>query len=74
MLGEEIRERLDKSREHLNDKLGMIGNRAVAVSVFLFVSELINQDRDDELDKFAEFLVKFLQTLKGQIPMGVDIH
>ena len=69
----EIRERLDKTTETLNDKLSMIGNRALAVSLFLFVSDLIDQGRDSELDEFTEFLVKFLKTLKWQIPKGVDM-
>lgn len=73
-LYEGIRERLDKSREHLNDKLSKIGNRALAVSVFLFVGELIDLDREDELDRFAEFLVKFIETLNWQIPKGVQMH
>ncbi len=73
-LFEGIRERLDKTREHFGDKLGIIGNRAVAVSVFLFVGELIDRSKDDELDGFTDFLVKFLDTLKWQIPKGVQMH
>lgn len=70
----EIRERLDKVREQLDDKLDIIRNRAVAVSVFLFVGELIDLNRENELNQFAEFLVEFLETLKWQIPQGFEMH
>lgn len=70
---EDIRQRLDKTRQQMDDKLGIIGNRAVAVSVFLLVSEFIDDGRDDELYQFKEFLVKFLKTLKWQIPKGIDM-
>lgn len=71
---QEIKERLGKACEHLNDKLSMISNRALAVSLFLFVSELIDQEREGELNEFAQFLVKFLETLKWQVPQGVTMH
>ncbi len=73
-LSGEIRERLGMVCARLNDKLGMIGNRALAVSLFLFVSELIDQGRGDEIDEFTTFLVIFLKTLKWQIPKGVQMH
>ena len=71
---DEIRHRLAKACQLLDGKLGMIGNRAVAVSVFLFVSEFVDQGLEHELEGFPEFLVKFLKTLKWQIPKGVNMH
>lgn len=72
-LCEEIREKLNAICQHLKDELCLIGNRALAVSLFLFVGELIDQGRQDEMDEFATFLVRFLKTLKWQIPKGVQM-
>jgi len=70
---EKIRQGLDQTYKLLDDKIGIIGNRAVAVSVFLLVSEYVDQERVNELAGFTEFLVKFLKTLKWQISRGIDI-
>lgn len=73
ILADEIRHKLDLICRHLKDKLNLIGNRAIAVSLFLFVSELIDQGRKNEIDQFAEFLVKFMKTLSWQIRKGVQM-
>ena len=72
-LTDEIKEYLDKICLHFKDKLHLIGNRAIAVSLFLFTSDLIGQDRENEMDHFKEFLVEFIKTLKWQIPEGVHM-
>jgi hypothetical protein len=72
-LTEEIRQKLDIICKHLRGELSLIGNRAIAVSLFLFVSGLIDEGKESELKQFGEFLVKFLQTLKWQIPKGVQM-
>jgi hypothetical protein len=72
-LTEEIKIVLDKILVHFQDKLKLIGNRAIAVSVFLFVSDLIEQHKEDEINQFVDFFVKFMQTLKWQISRGVQM-
>jgi hypothetical protein len=72
-LTNEIRQKLDMVCQYLKDELHLVGNRAIAVSLFLFVSELIDQSRENEIAQFAEFLVKFMKTLKWQIPKGVQM-
>lgn len=72
-LTEELKVVLDKIRDHFQDKLRLIGNRAIAVSVFLFVSESIEQGKEEEIDQFVEFFAKFMRTLKWQIPKGVQM-
>jgi hypothetical protein len=72
-LTEEIVTVLDKIRDHFRDKLRLIGNRAIAVSVFLFVSELIEQGKEDEIGQFVDFFIKFMRTLKWQISKGVQM-
>jgi hypothetical protein len=72
-LTDEIRQKLDMVCQYLKDELYLVGNRAIAVSLFLFVSELIDQSRENEIAQFAEFLVKFMKTLKWQIPKGVQM-
>lgn len=73
-LTQQIREILDKIRKHFQERLRLVNNRAIAVSIFLFISELIEQNREKEIDRFIGFFVKFIQTLKWQIPLGVDMH
>jgi len=58
---------------YFGDKLKYVNNRAIAVSVYLFVSELIEQGKEKEIKVFVEFFVKFLKTLKWQIPKGVEM-
>ena len=69
----DIKAVLDTIRKHFTDKLRLIGNRAIAVSVFSFVSDLKVQGKEDEIDQFVIFFVKFMQTLKWQIPKGVQM-
>jgi hypothetical protein len=72
-LPEEIRQKLDIICKHLKRELPLIGNRAIAISLFLFVSELIDQGKESDLKQFGEFLIRFLKTLKWQIPKGVQM-
>lgn len=69
----EIRQKLDKTCNYFKDKLHLIGNRAIAVSVFLFVSDLIDQGKENEIGRFVEFFVKLIRTLKWQVPKGVQM-
>ncbi|MCJ7546510.1 MAG: DUF262 domain-containing protein [Deltaproteobacteria bacterium] len=57
----------------LADKIRFIKNRAMAVSVFLFANELIMQNRENEIERFGEFLIKLLKTLKWQLPKGIKM-
>lgn len=70
-LTNDIKQKLDKICYYFKDKLNIIRNRAIAVSVFLFVSDLIDQGKEKEIEEFVQFLVKFMRTLKWQIPKGV---
>jgi len=69
-----IKERLDKISSHFGDKLRYIHNRAIAVSIYLFVSHPIQQNKADEIDQFIKFYEMFLRTLKWQLPLGVQMH
>jgi hypothetical protein len=59
--------------KYFGDKLKYVNNRAIAVSVYLFVSELIEQGKEKEIKVFVEFFIKFLRTLKWQIPKGIEM-
>jgi len=63
----------DKIVKDFGDKLKHISNRAIAVSVFLFVSELIDQKKGNEIPQFKEFFIKLLTTLKWQLPKGIEM-
>jgi hypothetical protein len=68
-LAEEIKTILDKIAENFNDKLSFIENRAIAVTTFLFVAQLVNNNEEKKLPKFGEFLVEFVATLKWQLSL-----
>ena len=70
----EVKSKLDKITKHFKKRLRIIRNRATAVSVYLFVSSLIESDREDEIDQYVDFLEAFLRTLKWQVPKGVKMH
>lgn len=59
--------------KYFGDKLKHVNNRAIAVSIYLFISELMEQGKEKEIKEFIEFFVKFLKTLKWQIPKGVEM-
>jgi hypothetical protein len=40
------------------------------VSLYLFVSDLIENGHENDVKIFIEFFIKFLKTLKWQIPKG----
>jgi len=72
-LNERVMRTLHVLTQGFGQKLKCINNRALAVSVCLFVDRLINAGREREIDKFSEFLIKLLKTLKWQVPKGVDM-
>lgn len=70
---DEILHNLNIIHKKFETKLNFIKNRALAVSVYLFVSELIEQELETDIDEFVVFLEKFLKTLKWQVPKGVKM-
>lgn len=63
----------DKTVKYFGGKLKLIANRAIAVSVFLFVVELIENGQEKKIKSFVEFFEKFMKTLKWQIPKTVEM-
>lgn len=70
----EIKKNLDIIDHHFSKKLKFIRNRAITVSIYLFISDLIEQGKENKIDLFVEFFEKFFKTIKWQIPKGVQIH
>ena len=69
----EIKKRMDILSKYFGEKLKYINNRAIAVSICLYVSNLIDQNKQQEITKFADFIVMLLKTIKWQIPKGVKM-
>lgn len=72
-LTNELKLKLDKISDHFKETLGLITNRAIAVSVFLFISEMIDQGKEKEIKKFERFFIKLVKTLKWQVSKGVHM-
>ena len=68
-----IENNLDVIVDSFGNKLKFIKNRAVAVSTYLFCSELIETRKLNEIPKFVNFLEKLLKTLRWQIKKGVQM-
>ncbi len=71
LLTKAINQIIDRIVLCLAGLLGLIRNRATAVSVFLFINNILIQNRDYELDEFAAFFSMFMKTLAWQIPKGI---
>jgi hypothetical protein len=71
---EDVKTTLETISKHFKTNLSFINNKALAVSVFLFVSELIQLERVSEINNFVHFLIKFLRTKEWQISKGLDMN
>lgn len=69
----EIKNRLKKLDAVFKTHYDLIGNRATAVSVFLFASKLIGEGNEKELNEFMNFFIKFSAILKNQVKKGIEI-
>lgn len=49
-------------------------NRAIGVTVFFFINNLIVVGNEDNIKKFIKFLRVFLKRLKDQVGKGIDIE
>jgi len=48
-------------------------NKAISLSVFLFVDYLIQNNKEGQIKQFLKFLNEFLKRLKTQVAKGIDI-
>ncbi|MFC1563682.1 DUF262 domain-containing protein [candidate division KSB1 bacterium] len=69
----EIRKNLDIIYNNFEDQLAIIKNRALAVSIYLFISELIIDNQETDIPIFVKFFTEFLKTYHWQIPKGLDM-
>lgn len=71
---DKIKTTLNLISDHFKTNLNNINNKALAVSVFLFINELIESERTSEIDDFVQFFIKFLKTKQWQISKGLDMN
>ncbi|MBN2396570.1 MAG: DUF262 domain-containing protein [Candidatus Atribacteria bacterium] len=71
---DETKNTLKVISDHFKTNLVYINNKALAVSVFLFISELQLLNKDSEINDFVNFFIKFLKTKKWQISQGLDMN
>jgi hypothetical protein len=69
-----IKRKLDKIVDNFGNELENIRSRAIAVSIYLFVGQLLDTGKENEIKQFLEFFKVFLLTLKWQLPLGVQMH
>lgn len=56
------------------DKLRLINNKALVVTLVLFVCKLIDHEKTKDIEQFSEFFAKLIKTLRWQIPLGVTME
>jgi hypothetical protein len=71
---EDVIQTLRIIESHFDKNLMYINNKALAVSVFLFVNEMRELKREKEIKDFVEFLIKFLKTKQWQVSKGLDMN
>lgn len=71
---DEVVQTLKFIEKYFGKNLIYINNKALAVSVFLFVIEMRELKREKEIREFVEFLIKFLKTKQWQVSKGLDIN
>ncbi len=78
MLTKSLMERTQAVHEYVQHRGTLIlSNRAIAVSLFFFMNNLIKaekKNRDSEIEEFLNFFEKFWKTLRWQVKKGIDIH
>ena len=48
-------------------------NRAIGVSTFFFINEMIERKQDNDIPKFIKFLQLFIKRLREQVEKGIEI-
>ena len=51
----------------------LIKNRAIAVSLFIYLTHIIEEGNIEDLEPFISFFDLFIRTLKWQLPLGLDM-
>ncbi len=69
-----IKQKLEKIVKYFGEKLTYISSRAIAVSIYLYVSQLLDTGKETEIKQFVQFFEMFLRTLKWQLPLGVQMN
>jgi len=70
---EEAKHTLKMIAKYFKSNLKYINGKALAVSVYAFIHELIELSKEKEINLFVEFLIKFLKTKEWQMPKGLDM-
>ncbi len=67
---EDVKKNLVKIAKYFKMDLAIINNKAIAVSVYLFICDIADKD----IKIFIEFFKKFLKTKEWQLSMGLDMN
>lgn len=73
-LAEELKSKLDRVYAELSKVAALrLKNRAIGVSTFFFINQLIDDKKEAQILEFIKFLQMFLPTLREQVEKGIDI-
>lgn len=70
----EVKSSLKTTSRFFSENLRIINSKALAVSVFLFINELLELNKEKEISEFLNFLIKFLKTKEWQVTQGLDMN
>ncbi|MEW6054634.1 MAG: DUF262 domain-containing protein [Nitrospirota bacterium] len=69
-----LKESLDEVYRYLENSAIVLKNRAIGVTVFFFLNDLIQSGNERNIRSFLKFLSEFLKRLKSQVEKGIDIE
>jgi hypothetical protein len=68
-----LKERLNAVLLHLENKQITLKNRAIGITTFFFINNLIETNNQNQIDDFINFLKLFVDKLKEQVQKGINI-
>ena len=69
-----LKSNLEIIENTFEDELWLINNKALVVSLVLFVCKLVDRGKSEDKQSFYEFFVKLNKTLRWQIPLGDEME
>ena len=67
-----IKHTLDLLHKSFGEKANILTNRALILTAYLSVEDLVRKDKESKVKDFARFYFKFVETLKVQVGKGLD--
>ena len=58
---------------YINENAKNLKNRAIGITVFFFINNMIEKNKEKNIRHFIKFVIEFLKRFKSQVAKGIDI-